>query len=90
MKKTLTIVSSLLITMMAASVVSANQLLTVANNIKPDLQTTMINQGGSDGGPQYTVIDHNPTSYNKQVLGGHTVEGWTENGVVYTAVDGVI
>lgn len=32
----------------------------------------------------------NPTDYNKQEVGGRTIEGWIKDGVVYTAVDGVV
>jgi len=86
MKKTFII--TFIMSMMAASVVSANQFLPEINKIKPDLETVMT--GYSDGAPQYTVIDHNPTLYHKQVAGGHTVEGWTKDDIVYTAVDGTV
>ncbi|WP_312198594.1 hypothetical protein [Anaerospora hongkongensis] len=88
MKKTFII--TFIMSMMAASVVSANQFLPEINKIKPDLETVITNQGNSDSGPQYTVIDHNPALYHKQVAGGHTVEGWTKDNIVYTAVDGTV
>lgn len=67
-----------------------NGVTTKAYRINKDLETVMVRQGSSKNGPQYAVIDHNPTGYNKQVVGGHTIEGWIKDGVVYTAVDGVI
>ena len=33
------------------------------------------------------VIDHNPTSYSKRELSGHTVESWIKDGVAYTVLD---
>ena len=57
--------------------------------INADLETVVTNQG-SESGPLYTVLDHNPTLYNKRIIGGHTVEGWTEDGKIYTKIDGVV
>ncbi|BBB89603.1 MAG TPA: hypothetical protein PKA28_14365 [Methylomusa anaerophila] len=87
MKKTF-ITASLLMSMMVAGVASANQVLPEINKIKPDLETIMVGHQGGKSGPRYKVIDHNPTLYNKQVVGGHTVEGWTKDKVAYTKVDG--
>jgi hypothetical protein len=60
--------------------------VTNAYRINGDLETIT---SGSQKSRQYTVIDHNPTEYSKKIIGGHTVEGWMENGVVNTRVDGV-
>ncbi len=86
MKKTFII--TFIMSMMAANVVSANQFLPEVNKIKPGLETVIT--GYSEGNPQYTVIDHNPTLYHKQIVGSHTVEGWTKDDKVYTAVDGTV
>ncbi|HWR08311.1 hypothetical protein [Sporomusa sp.] len=88
MKKTF-ITASLLVSMMLAGVASANEFLPETNRIKSDIETVMVRQGSSKNGPQYAVIDHNPTGYNKQVVGGQTIEGWIKDGVAYTAIDGV-
>lgn len=88
MKKTCII--TFIVSMMAAGVASANQFLPEVNKIKPDIETVITSPVSSDNGPQYIVTDHNPTLYNKQVAGGHIVEGWTKDNVVYTAVDGTV
>lgn len=88
MKKTI-ITASLLMSMMVAGVASANEFLPETNKIKSDIQTVMVRQGSGKNGPQYAVIDRNPTGYNKQVVGGQTIEGWIKDGVAYTAIDGV-
>lgn len=88
MKKTCIV--TFIISMMAASVASANQFFPEVNKIKPDLETVLTTSVSSDNGPEYSVIDHNPTLYNKQVAGRHTIEGWTKDDVVYTAVNGTL
>ncbi|WP_425059897.1 hypothetical protein SCACP_05240 [Sporomusa carbonis] len=88
MKKTF-ITASLLVSMMVAGVASANEFLPETNKIKSNIQTVMVRQGSTKNGPQYAVIDRNPTGYNKQVVGGQTIEGWIKDGVAYTAIDGV-
>ncbi|HWR43485.1 hypothetical protein [Sporomusa sp.] len=88
MKKTF-ITASLLMSMMVAGVASANEFIPETNKIKSDIQTVMVKQGSGKNGPQYAVIDRNPTGYNKQVVGGQTIEGWIKDGVAYTAIDGV-
>lgn len=87
MKKTI-ITASLLMSVMVAGVASANEFLPETNKIKSEIETVMVNQG-SKNGPQFVMIDHNPTGYNKQVVGGHTIEGWVKDGVVNTVIDGV-
>ncbi|HWR43468.1 hypothetical protein [Sporomusa sp.] len=87
MKKTF-ITASLLVSMMVAGVASANEFLPETNKIKSDIQTVLVREGSTKNGPQYAVIDRNPTGYNKQVVGGRTIEGWIKDGVAYTAIDG--
>ena len=87
MKKTF-ITATILMSMMVAGVASANEFLPETNKIKSDIETVMVRQGSTKNGPQYVVIDRNPNGYNKQVVGGHTIEGWIKDDVVYTAVDG--
>lgn len=38
-------------------------------------------------GDRVRFVDHNPTRYSKRTLGGHVVEGWVKDGVVYTKVN---
>ena len=89
MKKTF-ITASLLVSLMATGVASANEFLPETNKIKSDVETVMVRQGSTKNGPQYAVIDRNPTGYTKQVVDGHTIESWIKDDVVFTAVDGVI
>ncbi|HWR42442.1 hypothetical protein [Sporomusa sp.] len=88
MKKTF-ITASLLMSMMVAGVASANEFLPETNKIKSDIQTVMVSPGSTKNGPQYVTIDRNPTGYNKQVVGGRTIEGRIKDGVAYTAINGV-
>jgi hypothetical protein len=87
MKKAFVTVSLLVMNMMGVSMVSANEILPEINPIKPGLETII---GGSPNSHQYTVVDHNPTLFNKQIVGGRTVEGWVKNDVVSTKIDGVV
>ncbi|AIF50741.1 hypothetical protein [Pelosinus sp. UFO1] len=73
--------------MMAAGIASANQIIPEINPIKPGIETVTTSNGKN--GSQYAMIDHNPTIYDKQVVGVHTVEGWVKNNVVHTTIDGV-
>ena len=83
------ITASLVMSMMVAGVASANEFAPETNKIKSEVETALVKQSGKNG-PQYTVIDHNPTGYNKQSAGGQTIESWIKGGVAYTAVNGVI
>lgn len=87
MKKTFVAVALVGMNMMAAGIVSANQIIPEINPIKPGIEIVTISNGNN--GSQYAMIDHNPTIYDKQVAGGHTVEGWVKNDVVHTTIDGV-
>lgn len=87
MKKTFITASLLVMNVMGANMVSANEILPEINPIKPGIETIV---SGSQNNRQYTTIDHNPTLYNKQVVGGRTMESWVKNNVVTTAVDGII
>ena len=90
MKKTFSIIPLFLMSMMVGSIASANQFLPEADQIKPQLETVVTNLGSSESGPVYKVIDHNPTLYNKQVVGNHTIEGWTKGDKAYTRIDGTL
>ncbi|GMB01531.1 hypothetical protein [Pelosinus sp. IPA-1] len=87
MKKTLITASLLVMNVMGASMVSANEILPEINPIKPSIETIA---SGSQNSRQYTMIDHNPALYNKQVVDGRTMEGWVKNDIVTTRVNGVI
>lgn len=87
MKKAFVTASLLVMNMMGVSMVSANEILPEINPIKPGLEMII---GGSPNSHQYTVVDHNPTLYNKQIVGGRTVEGWVKNDIVNTRIDGVV
>ncbi len=87
MKKAFVTASLLVMNMMGVSMVSANEILPEINPIKPGLEIII---GGSPNSHQYTVVDHNPTLYNKQIVGGRTVEGWVKNDIVSTRIDGVV
>jgi len=87
MKKTFITVALVGMNMMAASIGSANEFIPEMNPITPGIERVAVSSGRNI---QYNIIDHNPTIYNKQVVGGHTVEGWVKNNVVNAAVDGVI
>lgn len=97
-KKTLVMVSSLLMSLTVAGVVSANPALPEANQIKADkaykinadLENVLVRPGGGENGPVYEVIDRNPNRYTKQAVGGHTVESWLNDNIAYTAVDGTV
>jgi hypothetical protein len=86
--KKMMITASLVMSMMVAGVASANEFAPETNKIKSEAETVLVKQSGKNG-PQYTVIDHNPSGYNKQSAGGQTVESWIKDGVAYTAVNGV-
>ncbi|AIF53302.1 hypothetical protein [Pelosinus sp. UFO1] len=86
MKKTFITASLLVMNVLGASMVSANEILPEINPIK-SIETKKITSGAL---VRYVAIDRNPTLYNKQVAGNHTVEGWVKNGVVNTRVDGVV
>ena len=88
MKKTF-ITASLLVSLMATGVASANEFFPETNKIKSDVETVIVKQGSTKNGPEYVTIDRNPTGYNKQVVGGHAFESWIKDGVAYTAIDGV-
>lgn len=87
MKKTLITVALVGMNMMAASIGSANEFIPEMNPITPGIERVLVNSGRN---VQYNVIDHNPTIYNKQVVGVHTVEGWVKNDVANAAIDGVV
>lgn len=87
MKKAFITASLLVMNMMGVSMVSANEILPEINPIKPGLEMVI---GGNPNSHQYTVVDHNPTLFNKQVVSGRTVEGWVKNDVVSTRIDGVV
>ena len=86
MKKTFITASLLVMNVLGASMVSANEILPEINPIKPGIETIV---SGSQNSRQYTMIDHNPTLYNKQVVGGRTMESWVKNDVVNTRINGV-
>lgn len=73
--------------MMAAGIASANQIIPEINPVKPGVEIVTTSNGRN--GSQYAMIDHNPTVYDKQVVGVHTVEGWVKNNVVHTTIDRV-
>lgn len=83
------ITASLLVSLMATGIASANEFFPETNKIKSDVETVKTRQSSTKNGPYYVVIDHNPTGYNKQEVGGHIIEGWIKDGVAYTAIDGV-
>lgn len=87
MKKTLITASLLVMNVMGASMVSANEILPEINPIKPGIETIA---SGSQNSRQYTMIDQNPALYNKQAIGGRTMESWIKNDIVTTKVNGVI
>jgi hypothetical protein len=64
--------------------------VTNAYQVNADLETIITGSVSSDNGPEYRVIDHNPTRYSKRVVGSHTVESWIKGDIVYTAVDGTV
>ncbi len=90
MKKKVVMGATLLISLALAGVVSANPAsLPDLDQIRPDkvsvinadLEKTVVRPG------YIKVIDHNPTSYSKRELSGHTVESWIKDGVAYTVLD---
>ncbi|MCC5467865.1 hypothetical protein [Pelosinus baikalensis] len=87
MKKTFITASLLVMNVLGVSMVSANEILPEIDPIKPGIETIV---SGSENSRQYTMIDHNPTLYNKQVVGGRTMESWVKNNVVNTAVNGIV
>lgn len=56
--------------------------------INKDQEVIYYSANSSDAGSIKEVIDHNPTSYQKMEVAGHTVESWVENGVAYTKDNG--
>jgi hypothetical protein len=86
MKKTFITASLLLLNTMGVNMVSANEILPEINPIKPGIETII---SGSENSRQYATIDHNPTLYNKQIVGGRTMESWVKNDIVSTRIDGV-
>lgn len=87
MKKTFITASLLVMNVIGTSMVSANEILPEINPIKPGIETIV---SGSENSRQYTMIDHNPTLYNKQIVGGRTMESWVKNDVVSTRINGVV
>ncbi len=87
MKKAFITASLLVMNVLGASMVSANEILPEINPIKPGIETIV---SGSQNSRQYTMIDHNPTHYNKKFVGNHIVESWAKDNAVSTRVDGVV
>lgn len=65
-----------------------NGTLTKKHVINKDLEIVRAPMGQSDAGSIVTIIDHNPSVYQKSTIAGHVLESWIEDGVVYTKRDG--
>lgn len=59
----------------------------VAYHVNHD-QQIVTNASTSSGDPSVEIIDHNPSSYQKEELAGHEVESWVEDGTAYSKLDG--